>query len=122
MTMKGDLDLLAVFDAVWHERHVGRAAERLSLSQPATSHALARLRHRVGDPLFERTPRGMRPTARAEALRPFVSEALASARAVFSGEQALAPDRSMQACAAPVSSAACGWWCPTTRRRSRRWR
>lgn len=75
-----DLNLLVVFEAVWAERHIGRAAERLALSQPATSHALARLRALVGDPLFERAPGGVRPTPRAEAMWADVAPALAHAR------------------------------------------
>lgn len=63
-----DLNLLVVFDALMRERHVGRAAERLGLTQPAVSHALGRLRGALADPLFERHARGMRPTARAQAL------------------------------------------------------
>jgi DNA-binding transcriptional LysR family regulator len=49
-----DLNLLRVFDAMFAERSVTRAARRLFLSQPAASHALARLRKEVGDPLFVR--------------------------------------------------------------------
>lgn len=78
-----DLNLLTVFEALWQERHVARAAERMALSQPATSHALARLRALVGDQLFERGLGGMRPTARAEAMWPDVSRALAHARSAL---------------------------------------
>ena len=39
-----DLNLLKVFDAVMAERSMTRAAERLSMTQPAVSHALKRLR------------------------------------------------------------------------------
>ena len=39
-----DLNLLRVLDALLRERNVSRAAERLSLSQPAVSNALGRLR------------------------------------------------------------------------------
>jgi DNA-binding transcriptional LysR family regulator len=63
-----DLNLLIVFDALMRERHVGHAAERLGLTQPAVSHALGRLRQLLGDPLFVRHARGVRPTVRAEAL------------------------------------------------------
>ena len=80
-----DLNLLTVFEAIWQERHVARAAARLALSQPATSHALARLRQIVGDPLFERAPGGVRPTLRAEAMWPAVDAALAHARTAMSG-------------------------------------
>jgi DNA-binding transcriptional LysR family regulator len=63
-----DLNLLVVFDAVMRERNVTRAGRLIGLSQPAMSHALNRLRHMLGDELFVRTPDGMTPTPRAEAL------------------------------------------------------
>ena len=61
-----DLNLLVVFDAVEQEKNLTRAGLRLGMSQPAVSHALARLRHLLKDELFVRTPAGMRPTPRAE--------------------------------------------------------
>jgi DNA-binding transcriptional LysR family regulator len=72
-----DLNLLVVFDALLTDRSVTRAAHRLGLSQPALSNALARLRNRVGDPLFERSRRGMTPTPRALAMAEPVRTALA---------------------------------------------
>jgi DNA-binding transcriptional LysR family regulator len=63
-----DLNLLVALRALLAERHVTRAAARVGLSQPAMSHALARLRDLLGDPLLVRTPGGMQPTARAEAM------------------------------------------------------
>ncbi len=71
-----DLNLLRVFDAVARERHVTRAAERLHLSQPAVSNALARLRQVLGDELFLRRPGGVEPTALALSLAQPVAEAL----------------------------------------------
>lgn len=71
-----DLNLLRVFDAVARERHVTRAAQRLNLSQPAVSNALARLRAALGDELFLRRPGGVEPTAFAQALAVPVREAL----------------------------------------------
>lgn len=71
-----DLNLLRVFDAVARERHVTRAAERLHLSQPAVSNALARLRQALGDELFLRRPGGVEPTALALSLAQPVAEAL----------------------------------------------
>lgn len=71
-----DLNLLVVFDAILRERSVVRAAERVRLSQPAASHALNRLRQRLGDQLFVRTPQGMAPTPRAEQLAGPVRRAL----------------------------------------------
>jgi DNA-binding transcriptional LysR family regulator len=61
-----DLNLLVVFDAIVQEKTLTRAGQRLGMSQPAVSHALARLRHMLNDELFVRTPDGMSPTPRAE--------------------------------------------------------
>jgi DNA-binding transcriptional LysR family regulator len=72
-----DLNLLVVFDAVMQARNATRAAEKLNMSQPAVSHALARLRAALGDELFVRTPEGMEPTPQAEHLAPSVRRALA---------------------------------------------
>lgn len=58
-----DLNLLVVFDAMMRERHVTRAAQSIGLSQPAFSNALTRLRDRLQDELFIRSPDGMKPTA-----------------------------------------------------------
>ena len=71
-----DLNLLTVFDALIHERNLTRAGRRLGLSQPATSHALARLRVMLNDELFVRTPEGMLPTPRAEQMSESVRDAL----------------------------------------------
>ncbi|HEY2050434.1 MAG TPA: LysR family transcriptional regulator [Caulobacteraceae bacterium] len=71
-----DLNLLLVFEAVLRERSVTRAAERLSLSQPALSHALNRLRALLDDRLFVRGPAGMEPTPRAMQLAAVVQRTL----------------------------------------------
>ncbi|HIV70179.1 MAG TPA: LysR family transcriptional regulator [Candidatus Aquabacterium excrementipullorum] len=73
-----DLNLLLTLDVLLKELNVTRAAERLHLSQPSVSAQLARLRDHFADPLLLPGPRGMRPTARALALRAPLSEALAS--------------------------------------------
>lgn len=64
-----DLNLLLTLDTLLAEHNVTRAAERLNFSQPAVSVHLAKLRQVFADPLLLPGPRGMRPTARAEALR-----------------------------------------------------
>ena len=71
-----DLNLLRVFDAIYIERNISRAALRLSLTQPAVSNALARLRDRLDDPLFERTADGMAPTPRAKTIAEPIQRAL----------------------------------------------
>jgi DNA-binding transcriptional LysR family regulator len=60
-----DLNLLVIFDALMAERNVTRAANRIAMSQPAMSNALARLREAFRDELFVRTAKGMEPTPRA---------------------------------------------------------
>jgi DNA-binding transcriptional LysR family regulator len=72
-----DLNLLRVFDALLEEQSVTRAGSRLGLTQSAVSHALTRLRHAFGDPLFVRAPSGMQPTPRALEVGPGVHAALA---------------------------------------------
>jgi DNA-binding transcriptional LysR family regulator len=57
-----DLNLLRLFDAVYRQRSVSRAAESLALTQPAASHGLTRLRLLIKDPLFIRAPGGVQPT------------------------------------------------------------
>jgi DNA-binding transcriptional LysR family regulator len=71
-----DLNLLKAFDALMNERAVTRAAGRIGLSQPAMSHALARLRGVFADDLFVRTATGMEPTARAREIAPLVTAAI----------------------------------------------
>ncbi|WP_176059574.1 LysR family transcriptional regulator [Paraburkholderia sp. BCC1876] len=71
-----DLNLLVTLDVLLSEHNVTRAAERLNFSQPSVSVHLAKLRDLFGDPLLLPGPRGMRPTARAEALREPLREAL----------------------------------------------
>ena len=78
-----DLNLLRVFDVVMAERNLTRAAERLSLTQPAVSNALKRLREAVGEDLLTRSAHGVVPTARAEALWPEVRAALGRLRGVL---------------------------------------
>src|SRR6187399_2226101 len=80
-----DLNLALVLHALLAERSVSRAAKRLGLSQSATSHALARLRRSLDDPLFLRAPQGIVPTPRAEAL----AQSLAAGLALL--EQSLLP-------------------------------
>jgi len=60
-----DLNLARVFVAVYQEKSLTRAGERLNLTQSAVSHALSRLRASLGDRLFERSGAVMLPTALA---------------------------------------------------------
>jgi DNA-binding transcriptional LysR family regulator len=71
-----DLNLLRVFDQVMAERNLTRAGRNLSMTQPAVSNALNRLRDSVGDKLVVRSGYGVEPTPRALALWPAIADAL----------------------------------------------
>jgi DNA-binding transcriptional LysR family regulator len=71
-----DLNLLVAFAALYEERSVSAAAQRLYLGQPAMSAALARLRLLFEDELFVRMGREMQPTRRAIDLAPGILAAL----------------------------------------------
>ncbi len=73
---KLDLNLLLVFDAVYTERSITRAANKLGMTQPAVSNALRRLRENLGNALFERVGQGVEPTAEARRLAPKLHDAL----------------------------------------------
>jgi len=71
-----DLNLFVVFDVIYNERNLTRAAEVLCLTQPTVSNALSRLRNTFNDELFVRTPQGMVPTPLTENIISRVREAL----------------------------------------------
>ncbi len=71
-----DLNLLAVFEAIYIEENISRAADKLGISQPAMSNALKRLRETLNDPLFVRSSGSMLPTPRAEELSGPIQSAL----------------------------------------------
>jgi DNA-binding transcriptional LysR family regulator len=71
-----DLNLLVALEALISETHVGRAARKIGLSQPATSHALKRLRDLLCDPLLIRVGSKMELTPRAVGLREPLVETL----------------------------------------------
>jgi DNA-binding transcriptional LysR family regulator len=71
-----DLNLLVALEALLEDRNVTRAGERINMSQPTMSSALARLRLHFGDELLVRSGRQYRITPVAERLLPTVQEAL----------------------------------------------
>ena len=101
-----DTRLLMVFDAIRRSGSVSAAAELLGLGQPAVSVALAKLRHRFGDPLFVRTSRGMAPTPVAEELSASVRDVLAALDAVLGHHNVFDPqhaDRRFRICMTDIS-------------------
>lgn len=91
---RADLNLLVLFEVVYAEGNVGRAARKLSLTSSAVSHGLRRLREWFDDPLFLRTPKGVVPTVRARELAPTVADILERVRAVVAGVEQFDPARS----------------------------
>jgi DNA-binding transcriptional LysR family regulator len=91
---KLDLNLFVVFDTVYSERNLTRAARVLHITQPAVSNALKRLRAAFGDPLFVRTPRGVAPTPVADNIAGRVKEALNMLNLSLTEGEKFAPRRS----------------------------
>jgi LysR family transcriptional regulator, transcriptional activator for leuABCD operon len=75
-----DLNLLPVFEAVYEEGSLSRAAVRLAMTQSAVSHAVSRLRLVFRDELFVRHSRGVVPTPAADAIHSKLRAALGSVR------------------------------------------
>lgn len=88
---KIDLNLLPLLDAILTSESVGKAAALVGLSKPAASHALARIREQIGDPILVRAGQKWVLTQRATALAPRVRAALTEARSVLSADRAFDP-------------------------------
>jgi DNA-binding transcriptional LysR family regulator len=71
-----DLNLLRIFDAIYREQSLSRAATSLGLSQPGISQALSRLRQHTGDRMFVRERHGVVPTAYSDAIAEPIQRAL----------------------------------------------
>lgn len=96
---KIDLNLMRVFDALIEDANLTRAGFRLGLSQPAMSHALAKLRKITGNNLFVRVPTGMEPTETALRMAPAIREGLRLLDEAVQGEDRFDPrtcDRTFQ--------------------------
>jgi len=86
-----DLNLLRVLCAVHRSGSVTEAGRQLSLSQPATSNALARLRRYFDDALFVRSPTGLHPTRLAQRIAPLVAAHLRELEAELASGEAFVP-------------------------------
>jgi DNA-binding transcriptional LysR family regulator len=89
-----DLNLLVALDALFAEKSVSRAGERLHLSQSATSGALARLREAFHDPLLVQVGRKMTLTPLAEGLVKPVRDFLLQAETILNNNPAFDPAES----------------------------
>jgi DNA-binding transcriptional LysR family regulator len=88
---KIDLNLLPLLDAILSSESVGRAAQVVGLSKPAASHALARIRLQIGDPILVRAGQKWVLTERAATLAPRVRTTLAEARSILSSTRRFDP-------------------------------
>jgi DNA-binding transcriptional LysR family regulator len=86
-----DVSLLLIFRELARERRTTVVANRLGLSQSAVSHALARLRDVLKDPLFVRRSNGLEPTGRCLEYLPKVESLIGLARELVEGNAAFAP-------------------------------
>lgn len=91
-----DLNLLTVFEAIYELGTVSAAADRLALSQSATSHALSRLREACKDDLFVRAGQGQSPTPVAREMYPPIKQALEALRATLAEATGFDPTRSQR--------------------------
>jgi len=89
-----DLDLLRVLVAIDRCRSVTDAGRMLSLSQPAASNALARLREAFDDPLYVRVAGGLTPTPLAERIAPAAARQLEALEQVLTEPAVFDPARS----------------------------
>ena len=91
-----DLNLLVVLDAVLTEGSNRAAATRLGVTQSAVSHALARLRHRLKDPLVIPSGGRMVPTPLAESLAPTLRASLEQLGGALRGARGFDPATSQR--------------------------
>ena len=89
-----DLNLLQIFDAIYTKGGVSAAASHLNLSQPAISHALAKLRAMLDDPLFIRQGNRLVPTGTARAVAEPIHTALRELVAALDGAGSFDPAQS----------------------------
>ncbi|REL29547.1 LysR family transcriptional regulator [Thalassotalea euphylliae] len=96
--MKMDLNLFVVFEAIYCEGNISKAASALNLSQPAVSHSLAKLRAQFDDKLFIRQGNQMKPTALAKNVIGDVREALHQLQSSVYQAQKFEPSTSRKYC------------------------
>ncbi|MCE8553326.1 LysR family transcriptional regulator [Ruegeria pomeroyi] len=89
-----DLNLLRVLDALLATQSTTLAGQRLALSQPAVSAALARLRHALGDPLFIRQGRQLVPSDYATSLQAPLRSLLEQTESMLAGQPDFDPGAS----------------------------
>ncbi|MCE2572020.1 helix-turn-helix domain-containing protein [Motilimonas eburnea] len=78
-----DMNLLVALAVILEEKQVGKAAERLQLTQPAMSQRLAKLRQILDDPILIRANKQFELSAKALKLKPHLESSLALANSIL---------------------------------------
>ena len=89
-----DLNLVRVFTAIYETRSVSGAADRLFITQPSASYALARLRNETNDELFKRSRKGMEPTPTATQLYKVFKKSLTGIEKAVAETRVFSPETS----------------------------
>lgn len=89
-----DVRLLLLFQEIYQNNSISKAAQELDIGQPAASLGLNKLRKHFNDPLFVRVGNQMHPTQKAQDLFPLVNRALQHIRAVNEYRQHFDPAKS----------------------------
>ncbi|WP_441375196.1 LysR family transcriptional regulator [Acinetobacter lwoffii] len=87
-----DINLYPLFMAIYEQNSISKAAQILSVSQSAASHALQRLRQHLQDDLFVRTGSKMQPTPFAEQIYPELKNALFAIQNISIQHQQFRPE------------------------------
>ena len=86
-----DLNLFVAFEAIYTHGNLTQTAQVLNVTQPAVSNTLARLRERLGDPLFIHAGKKMNPTPMAQKMIGPVRQALRLLQSGISAEEEFDP-------------------------------
>lgn len=98
-----DANLLLSLHALLEEKNLTHAGERMTMSQPAMSGALTRLRKHFDDELLVRVGRGFELSPLAESLKPAVADAVEAAERLLGNQRAFDPSSSSRPFAVSMS-------------------
>ncbi|MFH7809461.1 LysR family transcriptional regulator [Acinetobacter sp. BSP-153] len=87
-----DINLYPLFIAIYEQKSISKAAQILSITQSAASHALQRLRGHLKDDLFVRSGSQMLPTPFAEQSYPIIKSALIAIQSISIQQQSFDPN------------------------------
>lgn len=108
-----DLNLLLVLEALYADRSVTLAAQRLGMSQPTISNSLNKLREFFKDDLFIRQKGTMQPTPFADDIADPVNRIIATIRNEVLREKSFDPEKSDRVFSVSMSDIGELVWLPT---------